>query len=146
MSETPTSKGDKTMAKRVAERFLTNTAAGVRSTAVTSKDAIDRLVAFGDKMNRKYGPSPWYVYEGRNETNKAIYYGASNDPKARISGSHCEGATKALTKWDFDDKGGDKISWSILSTHEDQPAASAEAHRLETIRVPGYEVIQTGGI
>lgn len=140
-----TKNGDKAVAKRVTARFLANTTAGVRSAAITGTNAIDRLVAFGDKMNRKYGASPWYVYKGVNETKRVIYYGASNDPKARINGSHCEGGTKALAKWKFD-KGGDTIRWTILTHHEDQPTASAEAHRLEKIPVPGYEVIQTAGI
>ncbi len=85
----------------------------------------------------------WYVYKGVNETKKEIYYGVSKDPKERVDGSHCDGGTKAVKHWDCSK---DKINWTIVSKHNDQPSASSKAHDLEDVAVKGYKVIKTGGI
>lgn len=86
----------------------------------------------------------WYVYQGVNHTAREIYFGVSTDPEARIDGSHCDGGTIALAHWRC---GRDRIEWRIVSRHRSQPLASARAHELErTTVVPGYYVIQTGGI
>jgi predicted GIY-YIG superfamily endonuclease len=84
-----------------------------------------------------------YVYKGVNETKQEIYCGVSQDPKGRIDGSHCDGYTKAIKHWDC---AKDKLKWSLVTRHDDQPAASTQAHALEKVPVAGYKVIQTAGI
>jgi len=85
-----------------------------------------------------------YVYRGINASQGEIYFGVSKDPIGRVDGSHCRGWTKTIAHWDCAD---DEIDWDIVSEHDSQSEASAEAHRLErTVRARGFTVLQTAGI
>lgn len=84
------------------------------------------------------------MYRGVNRTRKVIYYGVSKDPHARVNGSHCEGNTKAVQRWDCDS---DKIAWKILAKFDNQKDATTMAHELERQPPPsGYTIIRTAGI
>jgi hypothetical protein len=124
------------MAARVAYRY-------VRSMLDGGSTAVAKMIELADKLEKKWGLAHCFVYKGVNEAKKQIYYGVSKEPKKRILDGHIAGETKAVEHWDFDRDG---IRWFVISEHWDQPSASEEAHRLEGVPVPGYEVIKTAGI
>lgn len=85
----------------------------------------------------------WFVYRGVNYTKHEVYYGVSRSPRHRIDGSHCEGDTKALRRWNCDRH---EIAWSMIAEYVTQPAASRFAHKKERETYYTFKVIRTAGI